>query len=72
MVTSAVFGVVHAALESLNAEFDPVHLAQLDPTDLAETWRAAAEICREADALYVTLRQALTQGLIDATKGRTT
>lgn len=69
-MTPATLGVVHAAIEALNADYTPERLAGLDPKDLAETWRAAGEICREADALYVTLRQALTQGLIDASNSQ--
>jgi hypothetical protein len=63
---SAVFGVLRAALEALNADLDPEHLAALDPKDLAETWLASSEVCREADALYATLRLALTNGFIAA------
>jgi hypothetical protein len=63
-VISLTFGVLRCALETLNADLDPEHLAALDPTDLAEAWRASGEVCREANALYATLRSALTNGFI--------
>lgn len=61
---SAIFGVLRGALETLNADLDPEHLAALDPTDLAEAWRVSGEVCREAHALYSTLRSALTDSFV--------
>ena len=62
----AIFGVLRAALEALNAELDEEHLAALGPKDLADTWRASGELCREADAVYSKLRRALTQCFVAA------
>lgn len=65
----AAFGVILAALETLDGDLDPHHLDALEPEDLAGMWREAAAICRAADGLYDKLRRAHADQIADANHG---
>lgn len=62
----AAFGVILAALETLDTDLDPDHLDDLAADDLAAMWRQASAICRAADGLYDKLRRTLASEIANA------
>jgi hypothetical protein len=58
--------VVRAAVEALDEYLDLEQLGALSDEEIAASWRAAGEVCRDADHIYATLRRAMTARIVDA------
>ena len=62
----AALVVVRAAVGALDEYLDLERLGALPSEEIAAAWRAAGEVCRDADRIYATLRRALTARIVDA------
>jgi hypothetical protein len=58
-VTPAAFGVIHAALQALDADLSDERLDSLADESLCAIWQASGDVCKIANSLHDRLHSAV-------------